>query len=70
VLIKDFVFHGRLYLKLGESADGGTGVRQLDAIRGKIWGTMTMTLESWSIEDVVLCGLNWCNFLPSKSINN
>jgi len=57
-------------LKLGESVDGGTGVMQLDAIRGKIWGTMTMTLESWSIEEVVLCGLFWCNFLPSKFITN
>jgi hypothetical protein len=41
---------------LGENANGGTRVRQLDTVHGKIWGTMTMMLESWSIEDVVLCG--------------
>jgi hypothetical protein len=35
------------YLNLGENANGGTRISQLDAIHGKIWGTMTTTLESW-----------------------
>jgi len=57
-------------VKLGENANGGTTFRQLDAVCGKIWVTMKMTLGSWSIEDVVLCGLYWCNVLPSKFITN
>jgi hypothetical protein len=70
VLIIDFVFPWEVVHEVRVNANGGTRVRQLDTVRGKIWGMMTMTLESWSIEDVVLCGLYWCKVLPSKLITN